>query len=86
MTAVLTAPPQTRTAPAATLTAHDRCDRCGAQVRVRVLIRMGQGRHALRLPLDFCNHHYNEHSIALNRIGAEIVAYLPVEGKSEVYL
>ncbi len=36
-------------APAATLTAADRCDRCGAQGRVRVVLTKGD--------LIFCAHH-----------------------------
>ncbi|HWG94512.1 MAG TPA: hypothetical protein VNU66_09835 [Mycobacteriales bacterium] len=36
-------------APAPTLTAADRCDRCGAQARVRVVLASGE--------LTFCGHH-----------------------------
>jgi hypothetical protein len=39
----------TVTAPAPTLTAADRCDRCGAQARVRVVLSTGD--------LLFCAHH-----------------------------
>ena len=37
------------TAPSSTLTAADRCDRCGAQARVRVVLASGD--------LLFCAHH-----------------------------
>ena len=43
------------------LTAADRCDRCAAPARVRVifpLVRDGA-------QLLFCSHHYNAHSVAL---------------------
>ena len=36
-------------APSPTLTAADRCDRCGAQARVRVVLASGE--------LTFCGHH-----------------------------
>jgi hypothetical protein len=39
----------TTPAPTATLTAQDRCDRCGAQARVSVVLTSGD--------LLFCNHH-----------------------------
>jgi hypothetical protein len=39
----------TPTAPSPTLTAADRCDRCGAQARVRVVLATGD--------LLFCAHH-----------------------------
>jgi hypothetical protein len=39
----------TVTAPAPTLSAADRCDRCGAQARVRVILSTGD--------LMFCAHH-----------------------------
>jgi hypothetical protein len=39
----------TPTPPAPTLSAADRCDRCGAQARVRVVLANGQ--------LTFCGHH-----------------------------
>ena len=39
----------TSTAPTTTLTAADRCDRCGAQARVRVVLASGD--------LLFCGHH-----------------------------
>ena len=40
------------TAPAPTMTAADRCDRCGAQARVRVVLTSGD--------LLFCAHHAKE--------------------------
>lgn len=39
------------------LTAADRCDRCGAQARVRVLLAGGE--------LLFCQHHARAHEAAL---------------------
>jgi len=52
-------------APAETLTAVDRCDRCGAQAYVRVLLPSG-------LELLFCAHHNREHARALAEIAIEI--------------
>lgn len=40
-----------------TLTAADRCDRCGAQARVRVALASGE--------LLFCGHHAKEHEPVL---------------------
>ena len=45
----LTVEPQATPATEATLTAHDRCDRCGAQAYVRVGLEAGE--------LLFCGHH-----------------------------
>ena len=50
---------------AETLTAADRCDRCGAQAYVRVLLPSG-------LELLFCAHHNREHARALAEIAVEI--------------
>ena len=52
-------------APTWTLTALDRCDRCGAQAYVRVLLPS-------RLELLFCAHHTREHGRALAEIAVEI--------------
>ncbi len=52
-------------APTWTLTAVDRCDRCGAQAYVRVLLPS-------RLELLFCAHHNREHARALAEIAVEI--------------
>ena len=49
----------------ARLTAMDRCDRCGAQAYVRVLLPSG-------LELLFCAHHNREHARALAEIAVEI--------------
>ena len=49
---------------AATLTATDRCDRCGARAYVRVLLPS-------RLELLFCAHHTREHGRALAEIRSE---------------
>ena len=50
------------TAPAS-LTAADRCDRCGAQARVRVTLASGE--------LLFCKHHAKEHEPRLRAIASE---------------
>ena len=50
---------------AAALTAGDRCDRCGAQAYVRVLLPNG-------LELLFCAHHNRRHSAALTKIAVDI--------------
>ena len=50
---------------AGTITAMDRCDRCGAQAYVRALLPNG-------LELLFCAHHTREHGRALAEIAVEI--------------
>ena len=50
---------------AGTLTAMDRCDRCGAQAYVRVLLPS-------RLELLFCAHHNRQYANALTKIAVEI--------------
>jgi hypothetical protein len=50
---------------AGTLTATDRCDRCGAQAYVRVLLPS-------RLELLFCAHHNRQYASALTEIAVEI--------------
>ena len=47
------------------LTAVDRCDRCGAQAYVRVLLPSG-------LELLFCAHHNRQYASALANIAVEI--------------
>jgi hypothetical protein len=47
------------------LSAIDRCDRCGAQAYVRVLLPS-------RLELLFCAHHNRQHARALVEIAVEI--------------
>jgi hypothetical protein len=47
------------------LTAVDRCDRCGAQAYVRVLLPS-------RLELLFCAHHNRQYASALATIAVEI--------------
>lgn len=51
----------TAVAPSATLTAEDRCDRCGAQAYLRVELTSGG-------ELLFCAHHAREHGDALKDI------------------
>ena len=58
------APPAAR-APKATLTAADRCDRCGAQAYVRA--RLTSGRVLL-----FCAHHGRESIPGLRKLEARI--------------
>ncbi|MFV0459880.1 MAG: hypothetical protein ACK5MT_14040 [Actinomycetales bacterium] len=48
-----------------TLTAADRCDRCGAQAYVRVVLSSG-------LELLFCAHHGREYDSRLRAMDAEI--------------
>ncbi|HEY6310833.1 MAG TPA: hypothetical protein VIY52_08505 [Streptosporangiaceae bacterium] len=50
---------------AGTLTATDRCDRCGARAYVRVLLPSC-------LELLFCAHHSRQHASALTKIAVEI--------------
>ena len=50
---------------AATLTAVDRCDRCGARAYVRVMLPND-------LELLFCAHHNRQHAAALAKIAVEI--------------
>lgn len=50
---------------AGTLTAVDRCDRCGARAYVRVLLPNA-------LELLFCAHHSRQYASALKKIAAEI--------------
>ena len=45
------------------LTAADRCDRCGAQARVRVTLPAGE--------LLFCGHHAKEHELRLREIAVD---------------
>jgi hypothetical protein len=44
----------------------DRCDRCGAEARVRVLF-------AGENILDFCQHHANEYSDAIVNAGGVVI-------------
>ncbi|MGH3437048.1 MAG: DUF7455 domain-containing protein [Sciscionella sp.] len=48
-----------------TLTAQDRCDRCGAAAQVRALLSSGG-------ELLFCGHHAREHTVKLRELAAEI--------------
>ena len=52
-------------APSPTLTAADRCDRCGAQARVRVVLTTGD--------LLFCAHHAKAYE---DKLRATAVEYL----------
>ncbi|MEZ0069195.1 hypothetical protein ABIA32_005239 [Streptacidiphilus sp. MAP12-20] len=51
--------------PAAALTAADRCDRCGAQAYLRVVLASGG-------ELLFCAHHGRKFEPELKKIAAEI--------------
>ena len=55
----------TALAPSVPLTAADRCDRCGAQAYIRVVLPSGAD-------LLFCAHHGREHNEALVRAHAEV--------------
>ena len=48
------------------LTAHDRCDRCGAQAYVKVMLEAGG-------ELMFCAHHARAHQDAFTSIASEII-------------
>lgn len=52
-------------APASPLTASDRCDRCGAQAYVRVVLASGG-------ELLFCAHHARRYEPQLKALAAEI--------------
>lgn len=55
----------TQTLPVTTpLSASDRCDRCGAQAYVRVVLASGQD-------LLFCGHHAREHEERLRAIATD---------------
>ncbi|MEO6881313.1 MAG: hypothetical protein ABI181_10280 [Mycobacteriaceae bacterium] len=53
------------------ITTADRCDRCGAAARVRVLLPSGG-------ELLFCAHHGHEHEARLRDLDATIVEGAPV--------
>ncbi len=55
----------TTTLAAAPLTAMDRCDRCGAQAYVRVMLESGG-------KLIFCAHHAREYEPKLRAMAAQI--------------
>ncbi|WP_370250015.1 hypothetical protein [Nocardioides sp.] len=56
----------TATAPSSSLTAEDRCDRCGAQAYLRVELQSGG-------ELLFCAHHAREHGAALKQVAASVL-------------
>lgn len=47
------------------LSAADRCDRCGAQAYVRVVLAGGG-------ELLFCRHHYTEHEGKLSKVAVDV--------------
>jgi hypothetical protein len=53
-------------APTKPLSASDRCDRCGAQAYIRVMLAGGG-------ELLFCAHHGRKYGEALRAVGADIV-------------
>lgn len=53
-------------APEASLTAADRCDRCGAQAYVRVVLDSGSD-------LVFCGHHWGRHAETLRPKAREVI-------------
>ena len=54
----------TSTTKTPTLTVADRCDRCGAQAYVRVVLEAGE--------LLFCAHHARAHSAKFSTVATEI--------------
>ena len=56
----------TTLAPATSLSATDRCDRCGAQAYVRVVLVAGGD-------LLFCAHHWSRHADALRPHALQVV-------------
>ena len=54
----------TAIAPSAPLSAIDRCDRCGAQAYLRVMLETGG-------ELLFCAHHAREHGPKLREVATE---------------
>ena len=52
-------------APSNPLGATDRCDRCGAQAYVRVVLPGGG-------ELLFCGHHWNRHGDSLRSVAVEV--------------
>lgn len=56
----------TTTVMAPELSATDRCDRCGAQAYVRVVLPGGAD-------LQFCSHHWNTHEDALRPQAERII-------------
>ncbi|GGO86835.1 hypothetical protein GCM10011584_10010 [Nocardioides phosphati] len=56
----------TAVAPASTLTATDRCDRCGAQAYLKVELASG-------FDLLFCAHHAREHEDKLRDVAVNVV-------------
>ncbi|AAZ56168.1 hypothetical protein JCM3263A_00850 [Thermobifida fusca] len=52
-------------APTRPLTASDRCDRCGAQAYVRVVLNSGG-------ELLFCAHHMRQHGESIRKVAMEI--------------
>ncbi|HYT09219.1 MAG TPA: hypothetical protein VEL73_01010 [Mycobacteriales bacterium] len=49
-----------------TLTAADRCDRCGARATTRVVLSGGSD-------LLFCGHHSRRYDVALRAVAVEVV-------------
>lgn len=56
----------------ATLTAADRCDKCGIASRAYVAVMLSVPREGL-LPLYFCAHHYAEYEPALRDLAVTTV-------------
>jgi hypothetical protein len=49
-----------------TLTAADRCDRCGARATTRIVLATGRD-------LVFCGHHARRYDVALRAVAVEVV-------------
>jgi hypothetical protein len=56
----------TAVAPSSALNAADRCDRCGAQAYLKVVLQSGGELH-------FCAHHAREHGDKLREIAIDVV-------------
>lgn len=53
-----------------TMTAADRCDRCGAQAFIKAVMSEG-------LELRFCGHHGRQHLEKLQQVAVEVVDETP---------
>lgn len=56
----------------AIFTAHDRCDRCCAEARVRAILRAGE--------LLLCGHHGRQHRAALEAVALQVFDAPPLPG------
>ena len=66
MTETLTPEDVTTFTPTAPLTAHDRCDRCGAQAYTRFINENGHD-------MLFCGHHTTKYEVTLMKTGFQMI-------------